>query len=117
MILRAQLLEEQQRIRGERDNPDVETRIKKYEREFVELQRRKLETNQRLMHVQNLDVPAIMVHVRSEKQAILKQALLESAKIVGAIQSVTREELDEIFRKALTKACKTSVMAFIHSFV
>jgi hypothetical protein len=117
MILRAPLLKEQQTIRGERDNPDVEARIKKYEREFTALQHRKLETNQRLMHAQNLDVPAIMVHVRSGKQAILKQALLECAKIVGAVQSVTIEEPDEIFRKAFTKTCKESVMAFINSFV
>jgi ABC-type transporter Mla maintaining outer membrane lipid asymmetry ATPase subunit MlaF len=67
--------------------------------------------------MQNLDVPTIMGHTRSGKRAILKQVLLECAKIIGAIQSVTREELNEIFRKVLTKACKESVMVFIHSFV
>jgi hypothetical protein len=117
MISRAQLLEEQQHVRIEKDNPDVEARIQRYQRDFTELQRRKLEVNTKLMHVQNLDVPAIMTHVRAEKQAILKSALLECAKIVGAMPAATRDEVDAIFRRALMRTCKASVANFIHSFV
>jgi hypothetical protein len=117
MISRAQLLEEQQRVRSEKDNPDVEARIQRYEKEFTQLQRRKLEGNTKLMQVQNLDIPAIMTHVRSEKQAILKSALLECAKIVGAMPSATRDEVDAIFKRSLARACKASVAEFIHRFV
>jgi hypothetical protein len=117
MISRAQLLEEQQRIRSEKDNPDVEARIQRYEKEFAQLRRRKLDANIKLMQVQNLDVPAIMSHVRSEKQAILKNALMECAKIVGSMASATRDEVDSIFKMALMRSCKASVSEFIHRFV
>jgi hypothetical protein len=117
LILQAQVLEEQRRIRSEKDNPDIEKRIRKYELEFGDLHERKLDANRRLMQVHNLDIPAIMNHIRQEKQAILKRALVATASIVSAVPAITREELDQIYKKALIRTCKSSVTEFIRSFV
>jgi hypothetical protein len=117
LILQAQVLEEQRRIRSEKDNPDIEKRIQKYEQEFADLHRRKLDANRRLMQVHNLDIPAVMNYIRQEKQKILKTSIIATARIVAAIPAVTRDELDQIYRKALVRTCKSSITDFIRSFV
>lgn len=117
MILQAELLEEQRRIKVEKDQPNVESRIQKYTEEFKVLHKQKQDLNRQLMNVQELSIPAIMVHIRSQKKELLKQALTSCARIVSSLQSVTKEEIDRIFEKSLIRTCKLSVSKFIRSFV
>ena len=116
MILQATLLEEYRRIKSEKDKESIESRIHKYDGEFKDLHQRKLELNRKLMDSQNLDVSAVMTHIRTEKKEIVKKALLSCAKIVASMPLVTKDELDRIFEKALLIACKSSVSKFIECF-
>ena len=116
MILQATLLEEYRRIKSEKDKESVQSRITKYDGEFKDLHQRKQDLNRKLMDTQNLDVSAIMAHVRTEKREIVKKALLSCGKIVSSMPYVTRDELDRIFEKALLITCKSSISKFIQCF-
>lgn len=117
MIFQADLLEEQRRVKTEKDQPNVESRIRRYEAEFQDLHKRKGELNRKLMDVQELASSAIMAHVRDSKKDIVRDALQSCARLVKCVPTVTKEELDAIFEKALVRACRASVGKFIHSFV
>jgi chromosome segregation ATPase len=116
LIAEATMLEERRRVRLERDNPSIENRVEKYREEFAELREKKVGLNQKLAHVRELDVPAIMNFVRQERQNLLGRAIEATAQVVGSMKEVTREELNEIFKKSLDVTAKAAVVEFIRSY-
>ena len=117
LINQAYLLEEQKKARAEKDIPNIEEKIKKYEKEFENLRKKKLELNRQSMNISTLDVPAIMNEIRLKRPKILKDVLVNTANLVAKMPTVTEEQVDKAFRLALKHRCKLAVSEFIDSYV
>lgn len=117
LINQAYLLEEQKKARAEKDIPNIEEKIKKYEKEFENLRKKKIELNRQSMNISTLDVPAIMNEIRLKRPKILKDVLVNTANLIAKMPTVTEEQVDKAFKLALKHRCKLAVSEFIDSYV
>ncbi|KAK8861142.1 hypothetical protein M9Y10_012837 [Tritrichomonas musculus] len=116
LINQAYLLEEQKKARAEKDIPNIEEKIKRYQKEFDNLRKKKLELNRQSMNISTLDVPAIMNEIRLKRPKILKDVLVSTANLISKMPAVTEEQVDKAFKLALKHRCKLAVSEFIDSY-
>ena len=117
LITQATLLEEQKATRTEKDVPNVEDKIKKYDAEFERLRQKKLELNKLSNNVSTLDVSTIMTEIRLKRPKILRDVLMATANLIGQMQTVTKEQVDNAYRVALRQKCRQAVTEAIENYV
>lgn len=113
MVREVQINEELQATTAMSKGGNINRKVDSYEQEYSIIRQKKEQALKQLQKAQNITHQSVIKMVQSQKNEILKSAMIETSQILLKRSRVNRTQIDSIFQAALVKHMITAVKKFL----
>ena len=117
MVMEARILEEAQKVKSiNHKTLSISSKIQDYQQEFSNLNELSSKAQIEYQHIQTLQVRTVLDNIQAHKNEIISKTLIEMAKLVQKLTTVSRNDINEMFSISLIKNIKDQIHVFIQEF-